>query len=241
MLQPYWRNEQFDLTIYNADCLDVMRELQEADEQFHLCLTDPPYNRDVTYAARHDDKLSPESYKLWSKVWFAKAQDLARTVVFSCGMQNIGMWDRIATPTWWLAWDTVNRLMKRTPLGYNRWEPVAVYGTAPTKIPDIFHAPIISEDNPSGHPCPKPVAWAQWLVSRFTKPGWRVLDPFMGTGPVLRACLAQGRSCVGIDASEAYCEDTARRIEKDLEQLHLFLGEVNEARQEAMMLGEVID
>lgn len=240
-MNPYWRNEERDLTIYNADCLDVMREFSGRDEQFQLCLTDPPYNRDMAYKGRCNDSLTRREYKRWSRTWFVLARSVAATTVFTCGMQNIGMWERIEQPTWWLAWDTVNRLMKRTPLGYNRWEPVAVYGTTPQLIPDIFHVPITSETNPADHPCPKPLAWAQWLVSRFSKVGWRVLDPFMGTGPVGLACMTLGRSFVGIDSCEAYCEAAAQRIETALEQLPLFWEPVNEARQEALALGEVID
>jgi len=41
-----------------------------------------------------------------------------------------------------------------------------------------------------------------------------VLDPFAGSGTVLRVALRSGRSAVGVDLSERYCEHMARELGK---------------------------
>jgi DNA modification methylase len=45
-------------------------------------------------------------------------------------------------------------------------------------------------------------------------PGGRVLDPFAGTGTVLRAALASGRPAVGIELSERFCKVMAESLRK---------------------------
>jgi DNA modification methylase len=45
-------------------------------------------------------------------------------------------------------------------------------------------------------------------------PGGRVLDPFAGTGTVLRAALASDRPTVGIDVSDKFCEAMAAGLRK---------------------------
>jgi DNA modification methylase len=62
------------------------------------------------------------------------------------------------------------------------------------------------------HPTQKPVALMRWIVDRTTKPGDLVLDPYMGSGPVARACMDLGRRYIGIEIEERYCEAAARRL-----------------------------
>jgi len=215
---PYWRDEKHGLEIYHGDCLEVMPALER---EFNLCVTDPPYNRAQSYAAT-TDALDASAYEEWSRLWWCCARRRVATLVFTCGMQNVGMWEKIKQPTWWVAWDTTNRLLKRTPIGYSRWEPVAVYGKAKQMRPDIFKAPIISDEFAGDHPCPKPVAWATWLVETFSAAGEVVVDPFTGTGIVLAACIPLGRQGVGIEISEEYCELAAKRLETEIAQGRLF-------------------
>ena len=53
-------------------------------------------------------------------------------------------------------------------------------------------------------------AFPEQLVQRCIEigcpEGGRVLDPFAGTGTTLRVALKSGRSAVGIDLSEQFCE-----------------------------------
>lgn len=221
MTDPFWQDEKRGLYLYYGDSIPLMDCLRDRGRQFQAAITDPPYNRAVDYADR-DDAMPADEYEWWCRNWFWRTGALSDTRVFTCGVQNVGMWERIEQPTWWLAWDTTNRLMKRTPLGYSRWEPLAVYGQAITPIPDIFRAPIISSEHAGDHPCPKPLSWGLWLVERFAGVGQAVLDPFAGTGTVLRACAMLGRECVSVELSESYCEKIAETMEADTAQGVLF-------------------
>jgi DNA modification methylase len=59
-------------------------------------------------------------------------------------------------------------------------------------------------------------AFPDELVARCLKigcpAGGHVLDPFSGSGTVLRAALQSGRIAVGIDICERFCEFSARAL-----------------------------
>jgi site-specific DNA-methyltransferase (adenine-specific) len=66
------------------------------------------------------------------------------------------------------------------------------------------------------HPTQKPVALMAWIIANWTKPGDLILDPYMGSGPVLRAAKDLGRRAIGIEIEERYCEIAARRLGQEV-------------------------
>lgn len=63
------------------------------------------------------------------------------------------------------------------------------------------------------HPTQKPVALMTWCMSlRWTKDFRAILDPYMGSGPVLRAGKLLGKRVIGIEIVEEYCEIAAQRL-----------------------------
>lgn len=65
------------------------------------------------------------------------------------------------------------------------------------------------------HPNEKPIDLPAKFIVLHTNPGDLVLDPFMGSGTVLRAAKDLGRPAVGIEVDESYCEIAARRLEQE--------------------------
>jgi site-specific DNA-methyltransferase (adenine-specific) len=229
-LRPYWSSEQHGLRIYHGDCLEVLTALAEAGERFDLCLTDPPYNVGLPYENTRDN-LKEAQYREWCAKWFRAVRGASSVVALSCGIANLSAWSGELKPDWWLAWHKPAG-MSRCYVGFNNWEPVAVWGKPPAPICDYFRARIISDSVAGQHPCPKPIAWATQLISRLSNEN--VLDPFLGSGTALVAAYRLGREATGIEISEEYCELAARRLEAELAQGRLFEPhEVTGATQEA--------
>jgi len=63
-----------------------------------------------------------------------------------------------------------------------------------------------------GHPAPFPVELPRRCIKLFSYVGDTVLDPFMGSGSTLVACLQTHRKGVGVDVSENYCELALQRL-----------------------------
>lgn len=65
-------------------------------------------------------------------------------------------------------------------------------------------------EEPNGHQWQKPYSLIERLVKLYTRPGDLVLDPFCGSGIVLKACKNLGRRYIGIDIDKKwsdYCEE----------------------------------
>jgi len=74
-----------------------------------------------------------------------------------------------------------------------------------------------------GHPSPFPIELPKRCIKLFTFIGDTVLDPFLGSGSTLLACLQTEREGIGVDIDKKYCELAKRRLltEGQLNQLRL--------------------
>lgn len=62
------------------------------------------------------------------------------------------------------------------------------------------------------HPTQKPVALYAWLLTRYAKPGWRILDTHLGSGSIAIACEGLGFPLLGIELDEHYYEAAKMRL-----------------------------
>jgi len=74
-----------------------------------------------------------------------------------------------------------------------------------------------------GHPAPFPVELPRRCIKLFSFVDDIILDPFLGSGSTLLACLQTGRKGIGIDIDKKYCELAKNRIltEGQINQLRL--------------------
>ena len=99
------------------------------------------------------------------------------------------------------------------------WEPVFALGAWPDQTPSLDSVISTSERSVSGysgyvtryqHPHAKPVDVMETLISAC--PDGVVADPFAGSGSTLVAARNLGRSAVGVEIDERYCERAALRL-----------------------------
>lgn len=65
-----------------------------------------------------------------------------------------------------------------------------------------------------GHPAPFPIELPKRCMKLFSYIGDIVLDPFLGSGSTLIACLENNRIGIGVDIDKSYCELTKKRLKK---------------------------
>lgn len=201
-------------TLYLGDCRDILPTLGRVD----AVVTDPPYGIDFTYGS-HDDNL-PAWKALMGEVVPLLLAAAPFVVMPSCAVTRLGWWYENHAPDWIIAWH------KGSPghaakVGFNDWEPHVAWGRPVTPMHDHFSTRCGFDEN--GHPCPKPIEWAKWLVSRAVQPRGVVLDAFMGSGTTGAAAVTMDRRFVGIEKDERYFDIACKRIEDAQRQHDLFV------------------
>jgi site-specific DNA-methyltransferase (adenine-specific) len=73
-----------------------------------------------------------------------------------------------------------------------------------------------------GHPSPFPVELPRRCMKLFSYKGDTVLDPFLGSGSTLIACLQTGRTGIGVDVDLKYCEIAKKRLINEQNSLQKF-------------------
>ena len=76
---------------------------------------------------------------------------------------------------------------------------------------DIIESPVESLPG-NGHPAIFPVKVIREIVRLLCPPNGQVLDPYLGSGSTMVAALLEGRSCIGIDISQDYCDSAKDRV-----------------------------
>jgi len=197
-----------NVTLYHGDCLEILPTLDKGS--VGAVVTDPPYNVGINYGV-HDDNMSREDFVSWIGRWFPECRRIAATVLVT-GQARLPDYALIEPWKWLLAW-WKPAAMGRSPVGFCNWEPVAMWGRGASTGCDVIRAPIIPDEKLNGHPCPKPVAWAEGFINLLP---WAttILDPFMGSGTTGVACVNTGRNFIGIEIDEGYYKIAKERIEK---------------------------
>ena len=208
-MKPYY--EHAGITIYHGDC----RELDYHQDAQSVIVTDPPYgiSHPTNYSERGRDNLA--QCNDYPPVFGDDQPFDPRFLV--AGTQPAILWganyfaDKLPPTSGWLVWD------KQRPHGLDQ-ATVELAWTNCVKGARIFHhlwngMMRASERGEAYHPTQKPVALMRWCVE---KTDGDVIDPYMGSGPVLVAAKQLGRKAIGVEIEERYCEIAAERLSQDI-------------------------
>jgi DNA modification methylase len=210
---PYYEDVDAGITIYHADCADVLPTIDPADVA--LVLTDPPYGIgwDTDYNGRGMGKLTA------SNTFAAVHQDdepldpspliaFGRCVLFGANHYA----DRLPPSAGWIVWDKSVGLNESDLSDAElAWSNV----TGGVRVFRHLWKGMLKDSERSSrrvHPTQKPVSLMKWILGKWTQPGDLILDPYMGSGPVAQACHEIGRRYIGIEIVEEYCEIAVQRL-----------------------------
>jgi DNA modification methylase len=87
------------------------------------------------------------------------------------------------------------------------------------------------------HPAKFPETLVQQFIEFFTKREMNVLDPMLGTGSTMIACIRSGRNGFGIEINPKYAEIAQNEVDAEIAQLDLF----NEHPEIRIIHGDVND
>jgi len=218
--EPYYENDL--VTIYHADCLDILPEIEKVD----LVLTDPPYGIGIAKKGsiggvgkngKHDN-VNNYGKSNWDKhplslEQFNKIKSKSKNqIIFGYNYfanilpptNGLIVWDKKCQNNWWdnfsdgeIAWTSFKK-----PLRIFRYLFLGCNGNN-----EITRGK-------KKHPTQKPLVLIGWMVENWTDKADIILDPFLGSGTTAVACMQLGRKCIGIEIEEKYCEIAAKRCEE---------------------------
>lgn len=226
-ISPRVRVEQIGLaTLYLGDCADVAAALQPT-----VILSDPPYgmgwDTDSTRFSgcsvergegRADwreiegdaDPFNPAPWlamcprvALWGANHYAQRLPLGRTLVWVKKKPHLyGTFLSDAEIGWAAGGHGVYVHEKQFP-------PPARMGE--------------SGNGAVAHPTQKPLSLMRWCLDLLkVGPGDVVLDPYMGSGTTLVACVERGVACLGIEKRADYFAEALRRVGAARQQADMF-------------------
>lgn len=208
-----------NLKIINADCMDIMKGYE--DNYFDLAIVDPPYNVIDKKKAKGFKKDTYKNISLgekWdikpSKNYFLELERISKNQ-FIFGFQyfmdflkptkNIFVWDKMNGDNFLndceLAYNTCkgnNTIYKHAYIG--RYHP------EPKKI----------------HPTQKPTKLYDFILKKYAKKDFKILDTHLGSGSSAIASFYYGcKEFIGVEIDENYYNKSIKRIKEKTAQTKL--------------------
>jgi site-specific DNA-methyltransferase (adenine-specific) len=221
--EPYYDAD--GITIYNADCRDILPVLEPGSVD--LVLTDPPYGVGFDYGTNYDDSAAAYPDFIWPILQRAEqsVRDTGLVAVYQSEV-HATRWASWFPREWRLiALGKTFIQLGRTALpgatdfvlvwAKTEWPKHGdVVGWQPTDARNwwVCNTSAIRRGPEKDHPCPRPLDGVSRVVSILCRPGGLILDPFMGSGTTLRAAKDLGRKAIGIEIEERYCEIAVKRL-----------------------------
>lgn len=237
MIEPYY--DQDGITIYNADCREVLPEL----EGIGAMITDPPYSSGGLTRSDRNQKTSAKyqistgkNYGEFSgdnrdqRAYCSWVADWCRSVINVLPQGGLCFvftdWRQLPTTTDAIQWGGFiwrGIVTWHKPSGrrlQNRFASdteFVVWGSNGAMPFDLEASAgpsaVVTANAPSGndrvHIAQKPPSVIAHLMALTEG---TILDPFMGSGTTLVAAKLEGRKAVGIEINEKYCEAAVNRL-----------------------------
>lgn len=203
--------------IHNENCLETMARM--SDKSIDLVLTDPPYGIGVKYS-NYDDSVE-NWYALMREVLPEIIRVSKMAIMPSCQIKRLRWIYTNFPPDWLICWYK-GSTGHASYIGFNDWEPHLVYGRRVNRLymHDFFQTKSSPNRGTYGHPCPKPVEWADWIIERVARDSeMLVYDPFMGSGTVAVSSVRLGHDFIGSEISKEYCKIARDRVEKEEQKI----------------------
>lgn len=206
--KPFYHDERSGITIYKGDCREIIPDLPSYD----IVLTDPPYGINYQSAWKRKDKIyGDKEFPMWI---FDILKPRVAMMVW-CRWEQLKL---IPLPKSFIVWDKGHHSMGDLKHEFGRrWEGCAFY---PGENHSFIRRPadiiFANRINPMDllHPNEKPINALTPLIA--CHPGEIILDPFMGSGTVLRAAKDLGRKAIGIEIEERYIEIAVKKLAQEV-------------------------
>ena len=203
------------IELYHGDCLEVMKEYQ--DNHFDCVVTDPQYGIGEAAGKNKSRGLCAVSKDYGNHNWdnkrpepeyFIELLRISKNQIIFGGNYFA---DLLPPSPCWLVWDKDN--------GKTDFADCELAWTSFKTAVRIFRYKWqgmlqgnMKRKEKRVHPTQKPLPLMEWVIEKYTKPGYLILDPFMGSGTTGAACAGFKRDFVGIEKDPEYFKIAEQQI-----------------------------
>ena len=204
------------IELIHGDCTDYMRGLP--DNAFELAIVDPPYGISVNVSMGRRKGNKPSDYHKFAggdsaipdKEYFIQIMRVSVNQIIWGGNYFT---EHLPPSPCWIMWDK----------GFSEDVTFAQFEMAWSSFQSSAKK---FDKNPNQqfriHPTQKPTKLYEWLLSRYAKPGDRILDTHLGSGSSAIAAHYAGHDFVGIELDEDYFNAASKRTEEATRQIDIF-------------------
>lgn len=227
MIEPYYNED--GITIYNADCRDVMKQLRT--ESVDAVVTDPPFAFAGGISNGLASRADSQFFEAWLELVFREMQRVSKPTsawALWCDWRTASIYDEVLSASASDYYDQrrVSQVIvhDREMVGMgspfrNQLDWIALVRGKKTDFGDRIpkNQPNIVRSywyygKHEFHPAEKCPNVAEMFVEWLTDKGGTVLEPFMGSGSVLVAAKQAGRKAIGIEIEKKYCDIAIERL-----------------------------
>ena len=207
-----------NIEFHNMDCMAGMAKYP--DKHFDLAITDPPYGlkRFERKNETHNRICGEAKINSWDRkpeeAYFKELFRVSRyQIIF--GENNF----KLPPSEYFIVWDKMQSVDNFASAEY-MWTNIKM----PAKV---FRYPIHKIQGERKrfrkiHPCQKPIALYGWILAKYAKPGWRILDTHAGSASSLIACHDMNLDAVGFEIDKKYYELADERLSQHRSQMNIF-------------------
>lgn len=204
--------------VYCMDCLELMRSMP--DKSVELVIADPPYLPEnentgtIRTAGNQQSNLvlgGAPTREVFDEIFrVSQHQIIWGANNFGYPFQGFVVWEKTNIPDDF----TMSRCeIASLDKGLSRVSKMIRMSSAAPKGEKRFH------------PTSKPVDLYGWLLNKYAKKGWRILDPFLGSGSSRIACDMLGFDFVGCEIDKTFFDLQEERFKNYKSQMKLFTFE----------------
>jgi site-specific DNA-methyltransferase (adenine-specific) len=190
------------------------------DKHFDLAIVDPPYGIGENWTKDTDSKFythrsTYKNDKTPDKKYFNELFRVSdKQIIFGANYYT----EYLPPRNSWIVWDKMRSACTFNSQCELAWTSFNI----PVRIISLkWNGFDTCGPRHGKHPHEKPVALYKWLLSKYTRPGWKILDTHLGSGSIAIACEELGFDLTACEINEDYYKDAMERIGEYHKQMRI--------------------
>lgn len=199
------------IQITNEDNMELMARYP--DKHFDLAIVDPPYGIDINSSGRlghYGGKGKTWDSEIPNEEYFKELSRVSKNQIIWGG----NYFDLPPTRCF-LIWD------KKQPEGVS-FASCELAWTSLDESAKTYYMRPQGADETRIHPTQKPRQLYNWILDRYARDGYKILDTHLGSGSIALACHERGFELTACELDKDYFEASIKRIENHISQIRMF-------------------